>query len=48
MNRKCDGDKWIQRGLVDTPPQTLPSKGLWFPQGDELSAVSDGPESKAA
>lgn len=51
MNRKCDGEKWIQRGLIDTPPhthtQTLPSKGLQLPQGDRLSAVSDGPESKA-
>lgn len=50
MNRKGDGEKWIQRGLMDTPtptPQTLPSKGLQLPQGDKLSAGSDGPESKA-
>lgn len=54
MNRKGDGEKWIQRGLIDThppththPPQTLPSEGLQLPQGDKLSADSDDPESQA-
>ena len=29
------------------PPQTLPSRGLQFPQGDKLNAVSSDPESEA-